>query len=79
MRFRFRVQLAPHALEQRHAQLQFTMLQDLGHGRLRDMQHLGRAADGANLHDGVKYFDMTQPHELFLYLAWPRGPSMFSI
>ena len=33
------------------------------------MQHLGGAADGANLHDGVKHFDMTQPHELFLYLA----------
>ena len=33
----------PHAREQRPAQLQLAMLQDLGYGRLRDMQHLGGA------------------------------------
>jgi hypothetical protein len=38
------------------------MLQDFRHGRLRDVQDLGRAADGADLHDGVEDFDMTQTH-----------------
>ncbi|EEF25959.1 conserved hypothetical protein [Ricinus communis] len=62
VRFRLRNQLAPHALEQGHAQLQLRMLQDFRHGRLRNVQHLRGAADGADLHDGVKDFDMAQAH-----------------
>ena len=64
VRFRLRIQLAAHALEQRHAQLQLGVLQHFGHGRLRDVQHLGGAADGADLHDGVEDFDMAQAHAL---------------
>ena len=62
VRFRLRIQLAAHALEQRHAELQLGVLQHFRHRGLRDVEHLGGAADGADLHDGVEHFDVTQTH-----------------
>ena len=73
VRFRLRIQLAAHALEQRHAQLQLGVLQHLGHRRLRDVQHLGGAADGADLHDGVENFYVTQPHRFIPCMVGARS------
>ena len=56
------VELAAHPVEQRDAQLEFAMLQNLGHRRLRNMQQLGCTGNRASLHDGVKNLDMAQAH-----------------
>jgi len=60
--FRGWLQLATHPQEQRETQLQFGVLQNLGHCRLGDMQQLRRAADGAGLADGLENLDMTKAH-----------------
>ncbi len=53
-----RVELAAHAVEQRHSELQLAVLQHLGDGRLGDVQQLRGAADRAGLHDRVEDFDV---------------------
>jgi hypothetical protein len=56
------MQLALDAFKQFQAQLYFTMLQDLGGSRLRNIQQLRCPTDRARLHDGMKNFYMTQTH-----------------
>ncbi|GGE84501.1 hypothetical protein GCM10008020_31620 [Massilia psychrophila] len=49
------------------------MLQHLGDRRLGNVQYLGGAADGANLHDGVEDFYVTQAHGVISFKwKWKR-------
>ncbi|MNP06126.1 hypothetical protein D3C76_980980 [compost metagenome] len=56
------LQLAAHPQEQRETQLGFSVLENLRHRRLGDVQQLRRTADRAGLADGLEHFDVTQTH-----------------
>ncbi len=56
------LQLAAHPQEQRKAQLLLGVLQNLGHGRLGNVQQLCGTADRAGLADGLENFDMAKAH-----------------
>ena len=55
-------QATAHAAEQREAQMILGLLQGLARGRLRDVQHRGRAGHRAAAHRRAEDFELARPH-----------------